>query len=98
MGKLHTLRRAILREPEKWRKMPLGAWDHGTKYGGWKPCWAGSYRAFVKSVLKDIDDRVGNADNGRGGVSGLAPESRLPGEGPVSRGPNAGSSPAPIST
>lgn len=119
MGKLHTLRRAILRDVDK-RRWWSGAYFWGPKWNkepGWRPSWVPSYRKFVNSVVKAIYVGVGNADVGQGGVSGtqtggarasatagakaepasvLTPESRLPGKGPVSRGPNVGSIPTPV--
>ena len=60
MGKLHTLRRAILREPEKWKG--CGA-RFDEKDGQWKPVsyrdWFVreykhlSYKTFVKRVLNN---------------------------------------------
>ncbi len=56
MGKLHKLRRAIKREPEKWRK--FGYYGAMFWNGNWEPRnWLSApfpYQAFVKSVLKEI--------------------------------------------
>ncbi len=61
MGKLHTLRRAILRDPAKW------AWPHSDTWvasaypdarGQWQPCFGslfgGSYNHFVKRTLTTL--------------------------------------------
>jgi len=59
MGKLHTLRRAIEREPEKWI---VRLWD-GRLYSvmgayhvksGWRPSGSKSYRKFVKKTLQEL--------------------------------------------
>ena len=80
MGKLHTLRRAIKRDPNKW-KVARGAAKGND--GKWRPKnWFGfkaSYLGFIKHVLFEIDPKrhlpskkqlaeqradVGNTDNG----------------------------------
>ena len=55
MGKLHTLRRAIERDPEKW-KDARGA-DRWKKHGRWLPMrwYRKAYGAFIRSVLRDIE-------------------------------------------
>jgi len=70
MGKLHTLRRAIERNPKEWmhenycRKVVMSA--KKTKTGQWVPflgwCSKKSYRSFVKHVLKELGYDV---DQGR---------------------------------
>lgn len=51
MGKLHSLRRAILRNPRKWRQYScVGA--ARSRSGEWFPVyWSHSYRQFIKKVL-----------------------------------------------
>lgn len=68
MGKLHTLKRAILRDPQKWRGASRayfrdGQW-HPTSSYGW---WMGdpSYRQFIRHTLKNIG-QVGSADSRMG--------------------------------
>jgi hypothetical protein len=53
MGKLHTLRRAIKREPDKWRYAfgNLGA-GRDWKTGQWYPSYFG-YKRFVRKVLAE---------------------------------------------
>ena len=59
MGKLHTLRRAILRDPKKWRGA-RGA--SRTRKGEWYPSasyFTGtSYRSFIKHVVGPWQIRV----------------------------------------
>lgn len=76
MGKLHTLKRAIERNPEDWYSKPFpfskfrvkGAsrskrYRDGVYLGDWKPdYWSYSYRPFIKKVLEGI----GISDNGQG--------------------------------
>jgi hypothetical protein len=70
MGKLHTLRRAIERNPKKWHSN--GGYVYGARYlekppwwnwrewegPGWYPqseyAYPKSYRAFVRSVLVNM--------------------------------------------
>ena len=60
MGKLHTLRRAIERDPQQWYHEAGGGWffvkDAYFVRGAWKPGYPGgrSYREFVRSVLIDL--------------------------------------------
>lgn len=66
MGKLHTLRRAIERNPSEWYHkhsnfVVLGGFDRGHVKGAlffrnrWRPTtWGNSYRAFVASVLRGL--------------------------------------------
>lgn len=70
MGKLHTLRRAIEREPEKWFTkawanddliMPYAAhrWrDKWEPYRGWYGSGSKAYRRFVAKVLKNLGYKV----------------------------------------
>ena len=65
MGKLHSLRRAIEREPKAWKGFagrPTGAW-FDRREQRWKPQYwpwsSSSYVAFVRHVLAGI----GNADD-----------------------------------
>jgi hypothetical protein len=66
MGKLHTLRRAIRREPDKWLKSYSGASYFA---GAWRPSWyARSYRKFIQKVLREIrESPVGQSDDRAGG-------------------------------
>lgn len=59
MGKLHTLRRAILRDPTKWG----GPWHYGARQdanGNWYssgsnlPRWHNPHYAFIQSVLTTL--------------------------------------------
>jgi len=64
MGKLHSLRKTIEKDPEKWIRKP--AWAGGTERamaaqfqaGEWTPCtwWyrGNSYVAFVRHCLKEL--------------------------------------------
>lgn len=61
MGKLHTLRRAIERDPTKWRTATgavryKGVWDKG-----WQPtasyAYPGGYAKFIKKVLRELSTR-----------------------------------------
>ena len=66
MGKLHKLRRTILRDPSKWEHYS----SCGAHYwkGEWRSCpWGHPYRSFVRSVLNKAG--VGKSDNGQGGVA-----------------------------
>lgn len=67
MGKLHTLRRAIEREPEKWFNLESTGrcWAYGasrriwSNNNRWEPTapWGyhgKAYRSFVKQVLKEL--------------------------------------------
>ena len=64
MGKLRKLRKAILKDPDRWRsKFPFGRRvAHGARFckrDGWvRNIWGHSYEAFVAHVLRE----VGNAD------------------------------------
>jgi len=63
MGNLHTLRRAIERDPKIWTvygnsEYPCGAYRARGR-AQWLPCWSKSYRKFVGKVLKDIDAKTG---------------------------------------
>jgi hypothetical protein len=67
MGKLHTLRRAIERNPEQWRGRfgPARRAYYCKRDKRWEPrgYWGPrSYRSFIEHVLAG----VGNADVGRG--------------------------------
>ena len=58
MGKLHSLRRAILRDPEKWKDAKYAVkhkdgWHPGTGIRMWWPP-IHTYRNFIKSVLKNM--------------------------------------------
>lgn len=61
MGKLHTLRRAIERDPHQWYHEAGGGWlfvkDAHFIHGVWRPGYPGgrSYRDFVRSVLIDLE-------------------------------------------
>lgn len=65
MGKLHSLRRAIQRNPELWKswkgdghywRSPPVCGAHKRK-GQWEPrSWSNSYRYFVASVLRELED------------------------------------------
>jgi hypothetical protein len=62
MGKLHSLRRAIERDPDIWRPGSRGAWfDNHTKQ--WVPLssWYNngkcSYRNYIEKVLRDIETK-----------------------------------------
>lgn len=60
MGKLHTLKRAIMREPEKWRKA-RGAYFTDNK---WYPNdWAYWGRKAYGGYIKKILNAVGLADS-----------------------------------
>ena len=68
MGKLHTLRRAIKRNPERWEATPWGK-AHSAYFwnGEWCPSWGmrGPYQAFVQHVLDEIkndQEAIGSAD------------------------------------
>jgi hypothetical protein len=55
MGKLHTLRRAIQREPRRW----WSAWSawYNPQSGQWEPkLWwhKRSYRSFIQAVLRAL--------------------------------------------
>jgi len=63
MGKLHTLRRAIERDPAKWRNEPHGAvrerngeWSPKGKSGRlfWWYVPTPSYKKFIEHVLRNI--------------------------------------------
>ena len=62
MGKLHKLRRAILRNPDEWIYTSyFGAHDampaYITPFNGARPMgwwWSHSYKQFVRKVLRDI--------------------------------------------
>ena len=65
MGKLHSLRRAILRIPAEWK------WNHAgrnwrNKSNEWKCYWTGqgSYKMFIKKVLGEI--ALGDTKNEHG--------------------------------
>ncbi len=52
MGKLHTLKRAVRRDPAKWRRgyyayfsKATGQWEPGTYYGG------RDYRPLIRKLL-----------------------------------------------
>ena len=68
MGKLHTLRRAILREPGRWRT--AGGFTFGAMFydGMWHPVWTRSYLNFVRSILRG----VGTSNVGQSGSASLA--------------------------
>ena len=72
MGKLHTLRREIERNPDQWYCDNSGwTYFHGAWFdssqGRWKPSnWGRSYRRFIRKVLIDME-RVGPTDSGTGG-------------------------------
>jgi len=56
MGKLHTLRRAIERNPELWSQwFARGAYGVN---GHWKPSWSNHYKGFVTHV-KRTTARIG---------------------------------------
>ena len=77
MGKLHTLRRAIERDPEAWLYADGQAKcaGRGRISGEWRPiqCWFGckdAYRCFVKQVArKAIDDQIRKFIREKGAVS-----------------------------
>lgn len=96
MGKLHTLRRAILRDPELWVRRNYSGHVYriqgARRYRGeWCPAWGLSYCAFVRHVLRE---HVGVAigDGGRGGQAGRPPVD-LPGQRADGLARNGGSSP-----
>jgi hypothetical protein len=65
MGKLHTLRRAIEREPHKWGGRSVTGASRDRR-GEWAPCRRygyRKYRSFVRHVLEELAE-VGNADEG----------------------------------
>ncbi len=71
MGKLHSLKKAILLDPEKWKQAD-GAYRWKWKdrpVDEWCPSrnLSKSYGGFIKYVLKNI--RVGKADNGASNAS-----------------------------
>ncbi len=79
MGKLHTLRRAILRDPESWVSpggRATGAFcrgERGTPLAGkWSPAplWIDSYQGFVARVLRGIS-RGDRSPQGRTAGSSL---------------------------
>jgi len=60
MGKLHTLRRAILRDPDKW-KCDTGAVF--LRAAGWTPVkYYKAYKKFIRKTLENYGD-VGPADS-----------------------------------
>lgn len=71
MGKLHTLRRAILRDPEQWYRTRGGrVWTirgaHHWRYDdAWHPALGDSFRSFVAHTLRETG--VGMSDVGPGG-------------------------------
>lgn len=65
MGKLHSIRRAVERNPDAWRLWRFMAWGketerphiHGAEFyrGQWIPTpWRWKYRSYVKKVLRDL--------------------------------------------
>ena len=84
MGKLHTLRRAIHRDPEsflavryveqagvgKYLPAPSPAWydEKARQWHAARGQWNKSYRAFVGHVLKSVRE-VGMPDGGQGGTA-----------------------------
>lgn len=56
MGKLHTLRRAIEHNPEKWERADSA---YRANTGQWVPSrWNGvSYKSFIKKVLRECSQR-----------------------------------------
>ncbi len=62
MGKLHTLRRAIERDPDEFRSM-FSKDAYGAIWSRWSGKWVQadycdrSYRSFVRRVLQEIEAR-----------------------------------------